>query len=225
MTVVVAAPTRLVLTDAPTVLTVAARGAGSLALRPDPSVVVTAAEQGPPGIQGSAGADGRPGLQGLVGPAGSSFGYARYVQAATDPSAILSAGVKTPINMTIDPTTSRSTLRPPFDPAHLWDGALFRTQARDDVLAIRFNLVATSMVAEGSISFEVITVSAGVSALLQSGILPNQAGQSQTISFSSLILANRADIATAGARLYLTSTVPVRIAQFLLVLVPLDSGS
>ena len=80
------------------------------------------------------------------------------------------------------------------------------------------------MVADGSIAFEIITA-AGVSALLQSGILPNQAGQTQTISFSSVILANRADIATNGAGLYLTSTVPVRIGQYILVLAPLDSGS
>ncbi len=152
------------------------------------------------------------------------FGYARYVQAASDPVVVLSAGVKTRLLMTVDPGASRLALRPPFLGQTLWDGALLKAVHQDDVIDLRLNLTVTGLVAGGSLAVEADIVG-GPPALQLSQALPSQAGQIQTLSFSSFIAASASLLATNGAQLFLTSTVPVQVGASILLLAPQDSGS
>lgn len=160
----------------------------------------------------------------LPQPAFTGFGYIQYVALTSSPVLNLSPGVRTPLMMQIDPTQTSDTLKGPFAGFAFWDGTTLRARAAGDLYEVRFTLTATSAISGGTLTTDVTINGLTVATDNDSEALSYPAGQPQRVGFK-LRLLPKAGFVSGGAKIYLTSTVPVSITSEVLVIDPTNAGS
>ena len=178
-------------------------------MRGSPRILVSAAAQGPAGP---------PGQQ---GPAGFStgFGQVRYAEAAGSAPVALAAFARTELTFVIDPSQTQNSLNPPFTGALAFDGATITPRALNDALFVLTNLLVTAAVAGGAIKFDIDVGSpAGPTGSATESLL-NPAGQAERVT-GILYVQTLANFMANGARLFLTSSVPISIVNAAVILIP-----
>ena len=163
------------------------------------------------------------GPQGAPGPAFTGFGYVQYTAQTTSPVLNLAPGVRTPLMMLIDPAQTSNTLKGPFAGFDFWDGTTLHARSAGDLYELRFTLTATTAIAGGTLTTEVTINGLTVATDNDSEALSYAAGQPQRVGFK-LRLLPKAGFVAGGARIYLTSTVPVSITSEVLVVDPTNAG-
>lgn len=163
------------------------------------------------------------GPQGPAGPSFGGFGYIQYVALTSSPVLNLSPGVRTPLSMLIDPAQTSNTLKGPFEGFPFWDGTTLWARSAGDLYEVRFTLTATSAIAGGTLTTDVTINGLTVATDNDSEALSYPAGQPQRVGFK-LRLLPKAGFVAGGAKIYLTSTVPVAITSEVLVVDPTNAG-
>ena len=164
------------------------------------------------------------GPQGPPGPTFTGFGYVQYVAQAASPVLTLAPGVRTSLAMLIDIAQTSDTLKGAFTGFGFWDGTTLRARAAGDLYEVRFTLTATAAISGGTLTTDVTINGLAVATDNDSEALSSPAGQPQRVGFK-LRLLPKAGFVSGGAKIYLTSTVPVSITSEVLVVDPTNAGS
>ena len=163
------------------------------------------------------------GPQGPAGPSFGGFGYVQYTALTTSPVLNLAPNVRTALMMLVDPTQTSNTLKGPFAGFTFWDGTTLWARLAGDLYEVRFTLTATAAISGGTLTTDVTINGLTVATDNDSEALSYPAGQPQRVGFK-LRLLPKAGFVAGGAKIYLTSTVPVSITSEVLVVDPTNAG-
>lgn len=162
---------------------------------------------------------GPPGAQGIAGTA-SGFGYATFVQAASEPT-MIPAGVRTRVAFDVDPVASVDALNPPFAGHLFWRDNLLRPRHVDDTMILRLDLRAAGQVIGGRIDFQLDI--GGTFGVIQAEHydLTSQAGDVETVTFDAPLFG-RDTFRDNGGAIYITCSVPTMVQRESIVVFPLS---
>ncbi|WP_158810261.1 hypothetical protein [Beijerinckia sp. L45] len=157
------------------------------------------------------------------------FGMVRYLEATSDQALTLSPDTSAQIVMTIDPTQTVNALQAPFAATPFWNGQKIVARQANDVFEVRVTMNVTTMLAGGHLDLVadlLVGNTANGGPVLDTGsaTLPSQAGSLERVGYKLLLFAG-ATLTTTGAGLFLTSSVPVTVSGFSILIVPISAGS
>ena len=166
---------------------------------------------------------GPQGAPGRDGATFSGFGYQQVTELASEVGATLSPGQRVPLVMTVDSAQGSSTLQGPFAGFNFFDGVTLRARRIGDAMDLRLTATVTPSVAGGSMSVDCTINGSPQLTDVDSSQIFGAAGQPQRISFR-LVLLPKAVFVANGAKLFLTSTVPLTVRAETLVILPRTAG-
>lgn len=181
---------------------------------PTTAAVAFPGPQGPPGQTGPAGPPG---------PDFTGFGYVQYTAMSDAQPVQLTPGVRTQVVMDVDPTQTTMALKGPFAGFQFWDGQTLRARASGDAYRVRLTLTATAAVAGGSLVFDAAVTGLSATTDTDTESLTYPAGSPQR-SGCKLDLYPKSVFVAAGAKIFVTSTVPVSLSSEVLVVSPANAG-
>ena len=160
-------------------------------------------------------------IQGPPGRDGASFafGQVRYGEATGSAPVIIPANLRTLLTFAIDPSQTNNFLNPPFEGLALFDGTTIRARAMGDLTNILVNLLVTSLVVGGQIKFDIDVGSplgptgTDTAGLFAPAGVPERVTGRLTLQTLTYFLAN-------GAKLYITSSVPISLVNEALIIMP-----
>ena len=149
-------------------------------------------------------------------------GQIRYAEMAGSPAVAIPPNTRTLISFTIDPTQTQDFLNPPFEGSVFYDGTTITPRAVGDFMFVLVNLSVTSDVVGGEIKFDIDVGSpqgptgADTAALFNDAGIPERVTGKLYIQVLSYFMAN-------GAKLYVTSSVPISLVNEAVLIAPLST--
>lgn len=160
-------------------------------------------------------------IQGPPGPSPTGFGQIRYANMSLEPDDVFLPNVRSQVLFSPDPAQTQDFLNPPFADHLFWVNNTVIGRRYGDLIDILVNLLVTTQVSGGRVRIDIDVGSPLGPTGSDTAILFEDAGTPERVTF--MLRAQTLGYFMAnGAKLFLTSTVPLTTVSEAILIAPIS---